>query len=310
MNGESAGGPVLTRRRSATGFYTEIAAHPLADDKALDSYPGSDRPELYVECKSPSTRHKAEYYVIGVTVTTIFETAWALRGLSRLMMDFVDRPDLAHRILDIPYQYHSAAAKRLVRDGRRRDLDRRRRGHAARHDDFAGPLADFPQAADGRRSSRNIKAINPQLKLAYHCDGDLRAIIPELIEIGVDILNPIQPACMDPAEIKRLYGDRLCFWGSLDEQRTLPFGAPEDVRREVRTRLETIGRGGGLILGPTHHIQLDTPLENFWAMVAAIRGDDAHRRPGRRSQRALASRGVGPGNACGLAASERRPLDE
>ena len=60
--------------------------------------------------------------------------------------------------------------------------------------------------------------------------------------------------------------------GELDEQRTLPFGTPEDVRREVRTRLETIGRGGGLILGPTHHVQLDTPLENFWAMVETIRG--------------------------------------
>jgi uroporphyrinogen-III decarboxylase len=116
-----------------------------------------------------------------------------------------------------------------------------------------------------------LKAINPDIKVAYHCDGDLRQIIPELIEIGVDVLNPIQPGCMDPAAIKRLYGDRLCFWGSLDEQRTLPFGTSEDVRQEVRRRLETMGRDGGLILGPTHHVQLDTPLENFWAMVDTIR---------------------------------------
>ena len=107
--------------------------------------------------------------------------------------------------------------------------------------------------------------------MAYHCDGDLRQIIPELIEIGVDVLNPIQPACMDPAEIKRQYGDRLCFWGSIDEQHTLPFGTPDDVRREVLRRLETIGSDGGLILGPTHHVQLDTPMENFWAMVETIR---------------------------------------
>ncbi len=117
-----------------------------------------------------------------------------------------------------------------------------------------------------------LKAINLRLKVAYHCDGDLRTIIPELIEIGVDVLNPIQPACMDPAEIKRQYGDRLCFWGSLDEQHTLPFGSPGDVRREVLARLNGIGRGGGLIIGPTHHVQLDTPLENFWAMVETITG--------------------------------------
>ena len=97
-------------------------------------------------------------------------------------------------------------------------------------------------------------------------------VIPDLIEIGLDVLNPVQPACLDPAELKRRFGDRLCFWGSLDEQHTLPFGSPADVQAEVRTRLDTIGRRGGLILGPTHHVQLDTPMENFWAMVETIRG--------------------------------------
>jgi uroporphyrinogen-III decarboxylase len=95
-------------------------------------------------------------------------------------------------------------------------------------------------------------------------------IIPELIDIGVDVLNPIQPACMDPAQIKRQFGDKLCFWGSIDEQHTLPFGTPADVQREILERLNTIGKNGGLILAPTHHVQLDTPLENFWAMQRSI----------------------------------------
>jgi uroporphyrinogen-III decarboxylase len=81
---------------------------------------------------------------------------------------------------------------------------------------------------------------------------------------------------MDPAELKREYGDRLLFWGSIDEQKTLPFGTPDDVRTEIRRRLDTIGRGGGLILGPTHHVQLDTPLPNFWAMVDTIRETRYH----------------------------------
>ena len=116
----------------------------------------------------------------------------------------------------------------------------------------------------------SLKAINPQVKVAYHSDGNIFAIIPDLIEIGLDVLNPIQPACMDPVQLKKSFGDRLCFWGSMDEQYTLPFGTPEQVRQEVLTRLRTLGKNGGLILGPTHHVQLDTPMENFWAMINTI----------------------------------------
>jgi uroporphyrinogen-III decarboxylase len=115
-----------------------------------------------------------------------------------------------------------------------------------------------------------LKSINPQVKVAYHSDGYIYPIIPELIEIGLDVLNPVQPASMDPARLKEEFGERLCFWGSIDEQHTLPFGTPEDVKAEVQLRLRTIGKQGGLILGPTHHVQLDTPMENFWAMVNTI----------------------------------------
>ena len=112
--------------------------------------------------------------------------------------------------------------------------------------------------------------MNPYLKIAYHSDGVIYPIIPDLIEIGVDVLNPVQPKCMDPARLKKLYGNRLCFWGSIDEQETLPYGSPADVRAEVLSRLRTLGSKGGLILGPTHHVQLDTPIENFWSMVQTI----------------------------------------
>jgi uroporphyrinogen-III decarboxylase len=88
--------------------------------------------------------------------------------------------------------------------------------------------------------------------------------------MGLDVLNPVQPLSMDPAVLKQKYGKNLCFWGSIDEQRTLPFGTPADVRNEVLERLRTIGRGGGLLIGPTHHVQLDTPMENFRSMVETI----------------------------------------
>jgi hypothetical protein len=107
-----------------------------------------------------------------------------------------------------------------------------------------------------------ITGINPGLKVAYHSDGCVLPIIPDLIEVGVDALNPVQPMSMDPAQLKRDFGKKLCFWGTIDEQRTLPFGTTEEVRAEVISRLSTIGKGGGLIVGPTHQVQLDTPVEN------------------------------------------------
>jgi uroporphyrinogen-III decarboxylase len=116
----------------------------------------------------------------------------------------------------------------------------------------------------------SLKRLNPQVKIAYHSDGMIYPIIQELVEIGLDVLNPIQPAAVDPVRLKKEFGDRLCFWGSVDLQHTLPYGTPGEVKEEIITRLETIGANGGLIIGPTHNVQLDTPLENFWAMVNTI----------------------------------------
>ncbi|HEY6058007.1 MAG TPA: uroporphyrinogen decarboxylase family protein [Candidatus Limnocylindrales bacterium] len=255
-----------------TGHYTEMVGHPLADDAAIERYvpPDPGRPSLYEEAGRVLLGLKDEYWIVGVTVTTIWETAWALRGYEQLLMDFVAEPDLADRVLEIPYRYHLAAAERLTAMG----VDMIWCG-----DDVGMQTGMLISPGTWRRFLKprmadfiaRVKAINPAVKVAYHTDGDVRAIIPELIEIGLDVLNPVQPACMDPAELKREYGDRLAFWGSIDEQHTLPFGSAADVRAEIRRRLDTIGAGGGLILGPTHHVQLDTPLENFWAMVDTIR---------------------------------------
>lgn len=254
-----------------TGYYTEITGHPLADEDALSTYrpPDPNRPELYQDAAQLIENYKDEYYIVGVTVTTIFEAAWALRGMETLMMDLVAEPDLAQAILDIPYQYHLTAAKKLVEMG----VDAIWVG-----DDIGAQHAMAISPELWRNIFKpmwaeyfgQLKRINPNLKIMYHSDGVINPVIPDLIEVGLDVLNPIQPASMDPAALKTEFGDQLCFWGSIDEQHTLPFGTPEDVRQEVLTRLETIGKDGGLILGPTHHVQLDTPLENFWAMHETI----------------------------------------
>ena len=254
------------------GKYTEIVGHPLAEDSAIDDYqsPDAARPALYQESERVIKEFKDEYWIVGVTVTTIWETAWALRGLERMLMDLIVNRDLAERVLDIPYRYHLAAAKKLVEMGvdmiwTGDDVGTQKGMLIAPQqwrDIFKPRMANF---------YAELRRVNPEIKIAYHCDGDIREIIADLIEIGVDVLNPIQPACMDPAEIKKDFGDKLCFWGTMDEQHTLPFGTSSDVEDEVIKRLKTIGKDGGLILGPTHHVQLDTPLENFWAMVNTIR---------------------------------------
>ncbi len=258
--------------RFGRGRYTEMVDHPLADDEAIESYTPCDpeNPELYADAERTIRDFKSEYWIVGVTVTTIFETAWALRGYERMLTDFVDNPELAERILDLPFRYHLEAAKRLTGLG----VDMIWIG-----DDVGAQNAMLISPGMWRHFLKprlaqfisEIKGINPRLKVAYHSDGHIRPIIGDLIEVGVDVLNPLQPKSMDLAEIKRQFGNKLSFWGTIDEQQTLPFGTPEDVADEVRERIATIGQGGGLVIGPTHNVQLDTPLENFWSMVRAIK---------------------------------------
>ena len=254
------------------GKYTEIVKHPLAEDSAIDTYqpPDPNRPELYSDAEETIKQYKDEYWIIGVTVTTIWETAWALRGLEQMLMDLVLNLDLAERIFQIPYDYHLAAAKKLVQMG----VDMIWVG-----DDMGCQQNMIMSPEQWRQIFKpkmanfisELRKINPDIKIAYHSDGNIYPIIPDLIEIGLDVLNPIQPACMDPGKIQKDFGDKLCFWGTMDEQYTLPFGTAGDVKKEVIERLKTIGKDGGLIIGPTHHVQLDTPMENFWAMVNTIK---------------------------------------
>lgn len=263
--------PVEYETKFGKGYYTEIKGHPLAEDSAVESYqpPDPTRPGLYEEAERVIRDYKDEYWIVAVTVCTIFETAWALRGLEKMLMDLVLNPDLANRILDIPYNYHLTAAKKLVDIG----VDMIWIG-----DDVGAQKTMMISPALWRGIFKprmanfisSLKQVNPEVKVAYHSDGCIYEIIPDLIEIGLDVLNPVQPASMDPVKLKKDFGDKLCFWGTIDEQYTLPFGTPEDVKTEVITRLKTIGRAGGLIISPTHHVQLDTPMENFWSMVHTI----------------------------------------
>ena len=115
---------------------------------------------------------------------------------------------------------------------------------------------------------------NTSWKIFYHSCGSVVTLLDDFIEAGVDILNPVQcsAAGMDAKILKERYGDRLVFWGGgVDTQKTLPFGTPEEVRQEVRERIETFAPGGGFVFNTIHNIQPGTPVENMMAMFEAVR---------------------------------------
>jgi uroporphyrinogen decarboxylase len=120
-----------------------------------------------------------------------------------------------------------------------------------------------------RRVIDAARAYNPDIVIFYHSCGRVTELIPHLIDAGIDVLNPVQPECMDFLEIHDKYGDRLSFHGTIGTQSVMPFGTPEDVRREVFKNLEIAGRKGGLYVCPTHLLEPEVPLENVLAYIHA-----------------------------------------
>ena len=205
-----------------------------------------------------------EYGIMGGCACTLFELAWYLRGLEQVMSNMVMNKDFMHAYLDRLVQWIDQAGTRMVGLG----VDIIWVG-----DDFGmqDRMLISPQLFREFFKPRYAelfakwKAINPQVKIAFHSDGEIYAIIPDFIEIGLDILNPVQPKSMDPARLKKCYGQHLTFWGTVDIQEVMPFGTAADVANEVRHRLRTVGPGGGLMIAPAHNIQPEVPLENILA---------------------------------------------
>jgi uroporphyrinogen decarboxylase len=244
---------------------------------ALD-YPLPDIEEGYRYERLPA--QIADFQARGFPVSgfmhcTLFEVAWYMRSMERLLMDFADHAAFAETLLD------RILAKRIVQARRYAELgvDILQLG-----DDVASQRGMLMRVSMWRRWLKPrlaqviaaARAVRPDILIFYHSDGNVTEIVGDLIEIGVDILNPVQSECMDAAALKRQYGDRLSFWGTIGTQTTLPFGTPEEVRREVKERIATVGVGGGLLLAPTHMIEPDVPWENIVAFVEAAKECGTH----------------------------------
>ena len=250
--------------------------HPLRGAKTvedIETYPLPDYAQE--ECWGAISPEVAAYQQRGYAVAahlemTIFEVSWYLRGMEDLMSDMMQVPEIATALLDRITELRIFQARTFAESG----VD-----VLALGDDISMQTGMLMSPRMWRKWFKprlakviqEAKAVKPDLLVQYHTDGDCRAVIPELIEVGVDILNPVQPECMDPVEIKKEYGDRLSFSGTIGTQTTMPHGTAKDVRAAVKKMAETVGVGGGLMLAPTHVLEPDVPWENIVAFVEACR---------------------------------------
>lgn len=213
--------------------------------------------------------HEEGLAVGGAMAVTIFEVVWQQRGMEELFEDFIERPEMAEYLLDRLTDIRIQQARFFAQQ----DVDVLILG-----DDVSMQSGMLMSPRTWRRWFKDrmrqiiqaAREIKPEIPVFYHSDGNPSAIIEELIEIGVTILNPVQPECIDPIWVKREYGQHLALWGTIGTQTTMPFGDPESVRQEVRRRIETVGADGGLLLGPTHSLEPDVPWENIVALYEAI----------------------------------------
>lgn len=266
---------------SSSGLYYENTAPPLRNAVIgdLDAYPWPD-PSDPSRCRGLKERaialRESPYAVCGAPnhFGRIFEQAWQLRGLEQFLVDLYEAPEFAtalmSRILEIQkvrwddYLREAGGYVDVVRIG----------------DDMAtqsGPIMapDMYRRLVKPFHGEYIKFIKERTdaKVFFHCCGAVTDLVDDFLEIGVDILNPVQvtAAGMEPEILKERFGSRITFWGGVDSQNTLPRGTPERVRREVRDRIEVLGRNGGYVMCPVHNIQADVPADNIIALYDEAR---------------------------------------
>jgi uroporphyrinogen decarboxylase len=254
------------------GRYTEMVKRPLSDESVLSSFscPNPEDSWRYDSARKLLTEHGATHAIVGGMPCTLFEAAWYLRGYEEFLADLIINKDFAHTLLDKIYRFQLVTGKTLAELGV--DILWLGDDFGTQHSLIVSPQTwrEFfkPRYASLIQEFRKIK---PDVKIAYHSDGNIESLLPEYIDIGVDILNAVQPKSMDPAHLKRRFGKNLSFWGTVDIQDVMPYGAPHDVEEEVKLRIRTVGTDGGLILGPSHNIQPDVPLENILAFYKAAK---------------------------------------
>jgi uroporphyrinogen decarboxylase len=262
-------------------YYYDQISFPLSGDitmSDISNYPWPDPndPGFVQGLKDQVKwiREKTDCGAILSLPPSCVHTSQYLRGFEDWFCDFVTNPRILEALLDAVLEVNLQIAKNELREvGQEVDVV---------------ICADDLGAQEGLQFSYDhfLKYIKPRLekylkqihelspaKVLFHTCGSVASIIEDLIEIGVDVLNPVQvtAAGMDPAELKRKYRGRMAFWGGMDTQKILPKGSVADVKKAVEELIEQMGEGGGFVLSAVHNIQPDVPVDNILAMFGHAR---------------------------------------
>jgi uroporphyrinogen decarboxylase len=264
---------------SEVGNYYAIHAQPLGKEnltlEEIESFnwPETDQPAMFTGLREQAKNWSENTdYVIGADgiKVGILQTAAQIRGYDKLFMDFGLNPERALTLIDKisktinpMYKNYMQAVGEYVQVVVITD------DQGTQNSLMISPQMFREFIKPGLQSLVETIKDNADVKVMMHCDGAIVKIIPDLIEIGVDILNPIQPVVegfQDTFALKDQFGDQICFHGGIDVQQVLPNATPEEVRQEVAKRTHDLGRNGGFIIAPCHNINVDIPVENVLAM--------------------------------------------
>jgi uroporphyrinogen decarboxylase len=247
-----------------------VGAHPWPDT-------GDPRRIEGLRALAQAYRDSGYAVMIKGVLAGIFEMAQRVRGMEAFLLDLGTDEDLAGAILDVMVEakirFWEMALPQL---GDLVDV-------ISEADDYGTQTSQLVSPRMFRRVFKprlqavfsRIHALAPQAKLFFHSCGNVRPILPDLIDIGVDILNPVHVTAtgMEPTALKRDFGKDVSFWGGgVETQSVLPNGTPQDVRDNVRRNVDALAPGGGYVFNTVHNIQADVPPENIVAMIDALRG--------------------------------------
>jgi uroporphyrinogen decarboxylase len=271
----------IVRTQPPGSYYFDLCGSPFAEDNslaAIDRHPWPDPadPGRYRGLKEAARRLRQEtdFAVVLDLNCAFFLRCCELRGWENFYTDLVADPTFAEALMDRYLDIRLAMAERALQEvGDDIDII------MVTSDDLGmterpliSPALYRSMIKPRQRRTFDLFRARSAAKRYYHTDGAIYSLLPDLVEIGVEVLNPIEVRASgmeDTAKLKREFGDRLAFWGAIDTHHVLPSGSPEEVRREVRRRIEDLGPGGGYVLSSVHNIQPDVPPENIVAMYDA-----------------------------------------
>jgi uroporphyrinogen decarboxylase len=247
-----------------------IRHSPLAEKRSLDAYPWPDphAPGLMDEAQRVIATKGREYFVAPNLGFALFERAWSLRGFEQFLTDIALDPAYVEDLLD------RIVAIQLVLIERYLDL-----GVDGGYfgDDYGAQKGLLLSPASWRRliKPRLARLFAPfrerGLPVVMHSDGQIQAILPDLVEIGLTVLNPVQPEALNHRQLRAEFGMKLAYYGGVSTQTVLPHGKPDDVRAAVRQCIDDLAPDRtGLMLAPSHRMMGDVPLENVEALLSAF----------------------------------------